>query len=202
MARGTLVGQVSCQAPGCENRIDQYSGGRPRKWCSERCRKQQYRGVCVDCGAPTDGSDGRGNAATRCADCAVAHRHAERRWTPDTVVAAIQTWADEHGRPPTSKEWLHAAPGVHPNATVVLHEHGSWNAAIAAAGFWPCARGCHERPGADPAVVAETVRLYRSGSTTAEVGALMGVHAETVRYRLTRAGVPRRPAHRRARAVA
>lgn len=47
------------------------AGGRQQKWCSERCRKAQYAGVCVDCGAPTNGSNGRGErAAKRCKSCA------------------------------------------------------------------------------------------------------------------------------------
>lgn len=42
-----------------------------RKWCSERCRKQTlYGGTCIDCGAPTGGSDGRSpNASKRCVPC-------------------------------------------------------------------------------------------------------------------------------------
>lgn len=40
------------------------------KWCSERCRRSQYSTPCVDCGAPTDGSNGHGkNAPKRCARC-------------------------------------------------------------------------------------------------------------------------------------
>lgn len=40
------------------------------KWCSERCRRSQYSTPCVDCGAPTDGSNGHGkNASKRCARC-------------------------------------------------------------------------------------------------------------------------------------
>lgn len=39
------------------------------KWCSDRCRKQTlYSTPCVDCGAPTNGSDGRG-AHQRCQAC-------------------------------------------------------------------------------------------------------------------------------------
>lgn len=44
------------------------------KWCSERCRRSQYSTPCVDCGAPTDGSNGRGKSAPkRCARCSSAY---------------------------------------------------------------------------------------------------------------------------------
>lgn len=48
--------------------------GRDRIWCSDRCRKQTlYGGTCIDCGAPTNGSDGRGaNASKRCNRCSSA----------------------------------------------------------------------------------------------------------------------------------
>lgn len=47
--------------------------GRDRMWCSERCRKSQYAGACVECGGPTDGTvpgryPGRG-APERCRTC-------------------------------------------------------------------------------------------------------------------------------------
>ena len=55
------------------------------KWCSERCRKAQYSSPCVDCGAPTNGSDGRGpNAAKRCQKCSSTHTGQLQRdkWAP------------------------------------------------------------------------------------------------------------------------
>ena len=56
-----------CQ--GCGAPIQQAATGGRRLWCSERCRKGQYAGRCIDCGAPTDGSAGPGKAALRCAAC-------------------------------------------------------------------------------------------------------------------------------------
>jgi hypothetical protein len=46
---------------GCDAQLPPTApGGRPRKWCSERCRKSQYAGVCEACGSPRrDGSAGR-----------------------------------------------------------------------------------------------------------------------------------------------
>jgi transposase len=44
-----------------------------------RARKESYRGTCVDCGAPTNGSRGRGpNAPKRCVSCE-APRAAQRQ---------------------------------------------------------------------------------------------------------------------------
>lgn len=53
----------TCAREDCDNPVS----GR-RKWCSEPCRKSQYASVCVDCGAPTSGSDGR-RAEPRCRSC-------------------------------------------------------------------------------------------------------------------------------------
>ena len=41
------------------------------KWCSDRCRKAQYAGACIDCGSPTHGGDGRNGkkVAVRCRAC-------------------------------------------------------------------------------------------------------------------------------------
>lgn len=71
--------------------------GRGRaKWCSERCRKRTcYGGVCVDCGAPTHGSNGDGpNAPVRCHAC-------DMRWNPKRLAARVEyrtaieaMWAD------------------------------------------------------------------------------------------------------------
>lgn len=62
---------TACQA--CGAPIDQPRCGR-RKWCSERCRKSQYAGSCIDCGAPTNGTAG-GHKRTpeRCVECGKRH---------------------------------------------------------------------------------------------------------------------------------
>ncbi len=55
-------------------------------------------------------------------------------WTCERIVAAIQAWNEIHGRPPTCTEWR-TATHLTPTAAVVFRRFGSWNAAIAAAGF-------------------------------------------------------------------
>lgn len=70
------------------------SEGRPRKWCSERCRKAQYSVPCEDCGAPVNGNDGRG-AHRWCLECS-GKRAGERQkdaWLEHRVMIEAM-WAD------------------------------------------------------------------------------------------------------------
>lgn len=113
-----------------------------RKWCSDRCRKRAlYSGTCETCGGRTYSGDAV--PPTRCLECANAAAHAERFWTPETVVAAIRRYADEHdGAAPSANEWLAVSkPDYAPHVSVVQRECGSWSAAIAAAGLTPRPRG-------------------------------------------------------------
>lgn len=132
------------------------SSGRPRKWCTDRCRKDHsYRRFCLDCGDRLNGSDGNGpNASIRCPRCN-NRRIAEMRtiWTRETVIAAMQRWADRFGEPPRIRNWnpngareighpemsvvYEAELGDWPSVTSVCHVFGSWNAAIVASGFKP-----------------------------------------------------------------
>lgn len=64
---------------GCGTEIPPSKAGRPRKWCSEKCRKAQYSGTCERCGKPTNGYAGPGLASSRCIDCfMVEHTQTER----------------------------------------------------------------------------------------------------------------------------
>src|SRR4051794_5827622 len=78
--------------------------GRTRQWCSETCRKAQYGGTCVTCGAPTYGGEGRAAAPKQCKPC---FQEAQRAvWPDEAIIAAIRRWMDEHdGRPPTQVDW-------------------------------------------------------------------------------------------------
>ena len=71
--------------------------GRRRKWCSEACRKRTlYAGRCVDCGAATSGSAGRGpRAPKRCQACAsrLAAARARERAAPRRAVIE-RLWAE------------------------------------------------------------------------------------------------------------
>lgn len=59
-----------------------------------------------------------------------------REWTREQIVSGIQQFAREHGRPPKAREWQEKS-GDHPWPPTVMKRFGSWNNAIAAAGFTP-----------------------------------------------------------------
>jgi hypothetical protein len=120
-----------------------------------RARKDSYAGVCVDCGGPTSGSQGR-RAQPRCQECANIKRGAEAKvWTREAIIDAIQVWAAKYGDPPAVPDWstnqaraLHDeeraaryqrenAAGRCPRTVTVFREFGSWNTALEAAGFSP-----------------------------------------------------------------
>lgn len=57
------------------------------------------------------------------------------KWTPEIVIAAIQRWARENGRPPTQRDWLRRGD-YHPAFSSAAKTFGgSWGAALKAAGF-------------------------------------------------------------------
>ena len=58
------------------------------------------------------------------------------RWTRESIVYAIELWHRKHLRIPTTDEWDAAGPD-HPSRVTVIRRFGSWNAAMAAAGFRP-----------------------------------------------------------------
>lgn len=189
---------------GCGAAVAPTTGrGRRRKWCSDRCRKQTLYSVpCEDCGTPLSGSEGRGpNAPTRCTPCNVRRVQGEALWTRASIIEAIRSWAASHGSPPVAPDWNASLArdrgkpdrgSEYPAVATVQNVFGSWRAAIVAAGFDGFAPGCYGRAGEDPAVIAETVQLYRSGMSLAAVGAALGVTDSTVGYRLRKAGEPRR----------
>jgi hypothetical protein len=61
-------------------------------------------------------------------------------WSKDTIIAAIQRWATEHGAPPTANSWSKKQDGC-PACSTVLKHFGSWANAIEAAGFPRPVRG-------------------------------------------------------------
>lgn len=65
----------------CEECGEQFEGSThgnaKNRHCSERCRRAQYGGTCLDCGESTYGGAGRDAAPTRCDRCHKA-RNAER----------------------------------------------------------------------------------------------------------------------------
>jgi hypothetical protein len=127
-----------------------------------RARKDSYRGICQDCGAATDGSNGAAAAPNYCWECAPAH-HAI--WTCERIVEKIHEWAELYGRPPGVMDWSpnHArrhpslsqelkqrkierfGVGRWPSVEAVYRYFGSWTAGLAAAGFSPNPSGFQGR---------------------------------------------------------
>jgi hypothetical protein len=87
----------------------------------QRERRRRYAAPCEVCGGPTDGSGGRKNQRTRCMNC--------RTWTHESLILAVQNWADEHGGVPPRQIDM---AGTH-GAAVRLF--GSWNELLLAAGY-------------------------------------------------------------------
>jgi hypothetical protein len=118
-----------------------------------RARKDSYRGTCIDCGSPTDGSNGKAMAPERCDPCSRRHVH----WRAVLrIVGAIQRFHERYGRVPAATDFnpQHArqmghhwrverfyADGDYPFVSDVLGVFGTWNAAVTAAGFKPIGRG-------------------------------------------------------------
>jgi hypothetical protein len=118
-----------------------------------KARKERYAQPCVDCRAPTSGSEGRREDA-RCQSCAAAKSGREKRlWTRELIIARIREWAALHGEPPAVPDWnppaarlahdearaqrFEAAGGHWPWTSDVIERFGTWNTAISAARYEP-----------------------------------------------------------------
>jgi hypothetical protein len=163
---------------GCDTPLPLEIGrpGKPRKWCSERCRKQTlYAGTCERCGGKTNGSDGRAAAATVCMDCL--------RWTRAGVLLAVEEWADAHGGvPPTSTDWRDAASDGFPPATTVKRLFGGWNAMLLDAGF---ELRRDRRPETQEAIMA----ALAAGESTRSIADRFGVTPSAIHMRLRYRGL-------------
>jgi hypothetical protein len=62
------------------------------------------------------------------------------RWTHELIVYALELHHRKHLRAPTKREWQRAGED-HPSLMTVRRVFGSWNAAVAAAGFRPRGAG-------------------------------------------------------------
>jgi hypothetical protein len=72
-------------------------------------------------------------------------------WTEERIIRAVQAWAKRHdGKPPKYNDWSRAAiktgGSMHPSRVTVEERFGSWNAAIAAAGFVPNPKNVSQKP--------------------------------------------------------
>jgi hypothetical protein len=174
---------------GCGTPLPEQGPGRKRKWCSQSCRKKSTPGgTCADCGAST-GYDGK---AKRCRTCANLARRIPRR----SVIDAIRSFAERYGRPPTATDFnpsLTAYRGEgYPSLGAVQRAFGSWNNAIAAAGFAPRPKaGGRRYVGDQPGAADRAVELYRSGLPARSVAAQMGCSQGFVVDKAREAGILR-----------
>jgi hypothetical protein len=117
----------------------------------DRARKDRYSGTCLDCGSPTDGSNGRESAPKRCVHCSP---RVAALWTPETCLDALRDFYAEHGRAPTPGE---RGAGSAANAEVERVDWLPWYEtlrrcfgtaadAMRAAGIPPRPQGQYARP--------------------------------------------------------
>jgi transcriptional regulator len=177
----------------------------------DRIRKNRYRQPCPGlegkpCGRLMDGSNGRSKGPQHCAACQIEIQHAEKRWTRDAVIAAIQRWAAEYGRPPVATDWNHAGrPEGYPPATSVYRTStnpgapfAKWADAIEAAGFDRPGIGGYERSSAQRLRVSierrtfdydAAIEMMRNGATNKEIAQWAGISYGYVSKFRCRAGL-------------
>lgn len=62
-----------------------------------------------------------------------------RKWSNDQIIDLIRAWADEHGDPPSARDFWRLDD--YPSHNVVIRRFGSWSNGIRAAGLDPRSRG-------------------------------------------------------------
>lgn len=156
-----------------------------QRHCSAEAKRRR-RKQCAHCGKPI------WYTSTLCVDCSADQQRAQRRWTRELVIKAIQDWAKQHDQPPTSTEWKRASE-THPAATAIYGTSGlfrSWNEAIQAAGFTP--RRSSPGPGNRSWSLAEAAALRNQGWSDKEIGERFGVTGNAIGNALGRRA-PARP---------
>lgn len=120
-----------------------------------RARIDGYRTPCPYCGRPMTGCYGKVQRSKACPVCAPKHQARAKKWTRESLIEIILAFERDVGRPPAMTDF---SPGIRPTSlgyfrrqrrkerlglpagSTVIRLYGSWNAAIAAAGFTPRAR--------------------------------------------------------------
>jgi hypothetical protein len=193
-----------CQRDGCDKQLPP-SKARPRKWCSDRCRKLARAPGCVDCGRLVN-TDGRvTNPNERCVACAGART---ARLHGQWIVESFNDWIDQFGVPPTATDWnpmharatgqmwrverLQATGRTWPSVTSVQRHYGSWQEFIRQQGWEPFGPGQYGRDGEDHSLDVEVARLYREGLSIYQIAKRFDATSGSIRCRLERAGEPRR----------
>lgn len=97
-------------------------GGTEGAQCGEgeRLMGGKAMDACPYCGGPKVAT------SSKCRPC---YYNRPRRWPREEIIAAIQAWIQEHGRPPRAAEWKLSGGATPPEHTVRMR-FGSWSAAI------------------------------------------------------------------------
>jgi hypothetical protein len=111
------------------------------------------------------GEDGGAASSAALAEVSGARKNG-RRWTRETIVAAIQRWAAEHGQAPFVGDWKHTTTD-YPSYGAVQRFFGSWANGIEAAGFPRPSRG-KKRPKAAAPVVEGVVDPDVTGNAASQ----------------------------------
>jgi transposase len=136
-------------------------------------RARARKGRCVDCGAPIAGME-------RCAECRARHDHDTRRWTPQTIIAALQRAAGEaNGSGLRASDWLAGErPEWAPPLKAVRREFGTWLAALRAAGLHPVYDGY------DDDLCLEIAKRWEDGEEIADLAEEYDCARATIVYRI------------------
>ena len=89
-----------------------------------------------------------------------------RDWSREEIVAALQEFAQRHGKTPRPGDWTRmSSPGepAHPSRQTVVNQFGDWNAALEAAGLEPLPmgrRGVRREAAWTAAEIIEEIRAF------------------------------------------
>lgn len=160
-----------------------------------RARKMQRN--CVDCGTAIRSDSPSKAAQLRCSRCYHADQKASAKWTRETIVAAIQRWADLYGKPPSASGWNSGTAnpqqrerfkaGDYPVTTTVVNVFGGFGAGLRAAGFQP-AYPDGPRNTVTPEEYAQLVVMRDNGASWPQIAARFHINtpAAIMRYRKAR----------------
>lgn len=147
---------------------------------SDRARRDQYTGMCAECGGRTNNGGSAAGPPTICKDCL------NPAWTREQVLAALREWGDDHGGiPPREIDTRpgHDGNGQLPQQGTVKRLFGSWNDGLLAAGYK--ALHADRRPETQQAIEA----ALRAGEPTQDIADRFGVTASAIHMRLRYRGM-------------
>lgn len=118
-----------------------------------------------------------------------------REWSKDDILYAMLEWEEKHGEPPRWNDWQIATAET-PASMTVRKRFGSWNNAMAAAGFTP--RDPHANvppvgipPKFTPDVEKKAMRLRLQGMPDYAIAKRLGISRATIQRHLGRRPKPR-----------